>query len=1255
LIGADPAVGCAAAPEYAIIHYQRPAGDYGTVERNDYWGLHLWGDAIADGEGTDWATPKQFMGEDDFGRFAFIRLKDASKNVNFIVHTPSGDSVPNTREPGGDRAFKPSETPEIWLKQGDATVYTSAATAQGFVTVHYKRPAGDYGPETGDAPYWGLHLWGDAIADGVGTDWSAPRRRDGVDAFGAFYNIPIKDASKPVNFIVHTPSGDSVPDTREPGGDRNFVPDDLADIWLVQGDETVNRSRATAENMAVIHYYRPDGDYGDSTSTDFRDFWGLHVWTGAATPTDWPQPIKPAGRDAFGVFFHVPLQADATTLAYIIHRGDNKDPGPDQFLDLVNIGYEVWQISGRTDYLLPTSEGCVQNGDLTEAAAHWVSEDTIAWNIEDGAANTYKLHYQPTGAMVLAPSGIVGGASINLAFVPGGLSSALKAKFPHLAGYAALRVSPEDREKIRDILKGKIAVSATALTDEGGALVDATSLQIPGLVDALYTYGGELGVMYQGRSPILRLWAPTAKSVTLHLFDTSTVAESTTYSMTGDMETGVWSVSGAPGWTGKFYRYEVEVYVPSTGKVERNMVTDPYSFSLSMNSTRSQIVNLANAELRPAGWNSVKKPRLDAFEDIVLYELHLRDFSINDASVTESNRGTYKAFTERKSDGMRHLRGLAEAGLTHIHLLPLFDIASINENAAERTEPDAALLATYPPNSTLQQAAVAAVADEDGFNWGYDPFHYTAPEGSYSTNPDGTTRIREFREMVASLNQSGLRVVMDVVYNHTAASGQNDKSVLDKVVPGYYHRLKPETGEVEISTCCQNTATEHAMMEKLMIDSVVTWATQYEVDGLRFDLMGHHMKANMTKLRQVLNKLTIANSGVDGSKIYLYGEGWNFGEVADNARGVNATQLNMPGTGIGTFNDRLRDAVRGGGPFDGGEDLKKQGFVNGLYYDPNDLNQGTPEEQKARLLLYEDQIRVGLAGNLRDYLFEDRNGATVTGKDVDYTGSPTGYALDPQETINYIEAHDNQTLFDAIQTKAPIAATMEERVRMHNLGMSVVSLAQGVPFFQAGQDMLRSKSLDRNSYNSGDWFNKLDFTFESNNWGDGLPPAEENEPSWPVLGPLLANPALKPARTHIVDAVDHFQEMLRIRKSSKLFRLETAEDITQRVRFDNTGTDQEPGLIVMSIADGAAGDEGTQPEQYRMDDLDRRYDQIIVLFNPTDETQTFTKAALAGTELRLHPVQANSADPLVRTANFDMAAGVFSIPPRTTAVFVEGR
>jgi len=679
---------------------------------------------------------------------------------------------------------------------------------------------------------------------------------------------------------------------------------------------------------------------------------------------------------------------------------------------------------------------------------------------------------------------------------------------------------------------------------------------------------------------------------------------------------------GRPNCAGKFYLYEVEVYVPATGRIEQNLVTDPYSLSLSTNSLRSQIVDLSSAQLKPPSWETLVKPPLAAPEDIVLYELHLRDFSISDSSVPQAERGTYLAFTHEDTNGMRHLKALAEAGLTHLHLLPVFDIASVNEDRSTWQVPDEARLAALPPDSDQQQALVRA-AGPDGFNWGYDPYHYTTPEGSYATDPNGSLRILEFRRMLQALNQAGLRVVMDVVYNHTHASGQDAKSVLDKAVPGYYHRLNA-SGQVEQSTCCANTATEHAMMRKLMIDSLLTWAREYKVDGFRFDLMGHHMLADMQAVRAALDALTLEKDGVDGREIYMYGEGWNFGEVANNARGMNAVQQNMGGTGIGVFNDQLRDAVRGGNPFG---DITEQGFGTGLYFQPNASERRDPYQQKSRLMDYADLIRASLAGNLKNYILQRANGES----------HPVGgYAFDPQENVVYVAAHDNETLWDIIQIKAAAWASLEERVRMNTLALSLVAFCQGVPFFHAGDDLLRSKSLDRNSYDSGDWFNKIDWTYNDNNWGVGLP--AEGRDKWDLFRPLLANPALKPGKGQITFSAQVFREYLRIRRSSPLFRLRTAEQVEQVVSFLNTGPQQIPGLIILRLTDS----EG----------LDPLYKQVLVLFNASLQTAWFEAVELRGFRFELHPVQAASADELIRRADFDTSKGRFSVPGLSAAVFV---
>ncbi len=650
--------------------------------------------------------------------------------------------------------------------------------------------------------------------------------------------------------------------------------------------------------------------------------------------------------------------------------------------------------------------------------------------------------------------------------------------------------------------------------------------------------------------------------------------------------------------------------------------------ALTTNSERSVVADLEDPALKPPGWSTLRAPALAQDEDRNIYELHIRDFSIGDTSVPAEERGTYRAFTHADTAGMKHLRELADAGLNTVHLLPAFDIATIEERRDAQKTPDCDL-ESYAPDSTQQQECVEGVRSEDGFNWGYDPLHYTAPEGSYATNPEGPDRTLEFRQMVDGLNRAGLQVVMDVVYNHTAASGQADKSVLDRVVPGYYHRLSA-TGTQETSTCCANTATEHAMMEKLMIDSVLTWAREYKVNGFRFDLMGHHSKQNMLNLRAALDELTVKRDGVDGKKIYLYGEGWNFGEVADNARFEQASQLNLGGTGIGSFSDRLRDAVRGGGPFD--EDPRIQGFASGLFTDSNKAPvNGTEEEQRKRLMHLEDLIKLGLAGNLADFTFTDSSGKQVTGREVDYNGSPAGYAEDPSETVTYVDAHDNETLFDVLTLKLPADTPMADRVRMNTVALSATAFSQGVVFWHAGADILRSKSLDRNSYDSGDWFNRVDWTRRESTFGSGLPRRADNESKWQYMKPLLADPALRPGPADMDAAHAAAEDLLRIRMSTPLFRLGTAAAIQDKVSFPSAA----PGVIAMKIDDTVGSD------------ADPGLDGVLVVFNASPDPRTVDEV---GDGWTLHEVQADGADPVVKKSA--ASGGAVTVPGRTTAVFV---
>ncbi|GAA4625182.1 pullulanase-type alpha-1,6-glucosidase [Cellulomonas oligotrophica] len=890
-----------------------------------------------------------------------------------------------------------------------------------------------------------------------------------------------------------------------------------------------------------------------------------------------------------------------------------------------------------------------------QLAAHWVDATTIALPTAfvpsgtDAADLTFTLHGSTDAALQVDDGQVTGGEEHPLTVLPDGLTDAQAARFPALAGYLALRLDA-DPATVEELLTGQLLVRQGAADGTAQAV---TGVQVPGVLDDVYADAARatLGTTWRRGAPTQTLWAPTAQDVDLLVWpadrrgrlDTSAEPVRRAAERRAD---GTWSVGGPKAWAGAAYLWEVTVYAPTTGEVEINRVTDPYAVALTLNSTHGVLVDLDDPRYRPRQWERTPQPVVRPVEQTI-YELHVRDFSISDATVPERLRGTYGAFAVRSSDGRDHLRRLADAGLTTVHLLPTFDIASIEEDRTAQAEP-ACDLASLPPDSPEQQECVTAVAADDAFNWGYDPWHWTAPEGSYAVDATGGARLAEFRTMVGALHADGLQVVLDQVFNHTAASGQDARSVLDRVVPGYYHRLNA-TGQVETSTCCQNVATEHAMAEKMMVDSVVTWARDHKVDGFRFDLMGHHSRATMEKVRAALDDLTPRRDGVDGSKVYLYGEGWNFGEVADDRLFEQATQGQLGGTGIGTFSDRLRDAVRGGGPFD--ENPRVQGFGSGAFTDPNgDPVNGTADEQRARVQHQGDLLRLGLAGNLRDYALPTSDGTVRTGDEIDYNGQPAGYAESPEEVVTYVDAHDNETLFDNLALKLPQGTSMDDRVRMNTVSLATTALAQTPSFWHAGADLLRSKSLDRNSYDSGDWFNVLDWSQQTNGFARGLPPAADNEAKWPYQQPLLADPALVPTPEHIGTAHEAALELLEIRSSTRLLHLGSAELIGSRVTFPGAGADAAPGVVVMHVEDRRGWDRAAH--RWRTD-VDRRLDGLLVVVNASDEPTTQTVGALAGRRYALHPVQARGQDDVVRTTRYDRATGAVTVPARTVAVLVE--
>lgn len=878
----------------------------------------------------------------------------------------------------------------------------------------------------------------------------------------------------------------------------------------------------------------------------------------------------------------------------------------------------------------------LQPAVAADARAYWLNRQLIKWPGADASGGAFKLYYSASASLHATPGARVSGAdgSLALARFDGGLPSDVAQRFKFVGNGAVLTLAAADTARLGGVLTQQVMLVQEA---DDGTVRDATTLQIAGVLDDLYASAAkarDLGVSV-GKQTGFKLWAPTAQRVALCTYASGSGKASAITAMQRDDATGIWSAHLDGSRSGQYYQYVVDVVTPSAGLV-RNLVTDPYSISLTTDSRRSYIADLNAAKLKPAGWDKTPAPKkVAAQSDMTVYELHVRDFSINDSTVSAANRGKYTAFTEAGSNGMKHLAALSKAGMTDIHLLPVYDIGSVPEKGCVTPVIPPGL----KPDSEEQQALVAKTQATDCYNWGYDPYHYNAPEGSYATDPaDGAKRIVEFRRMVQALHKTGLRVGMDVVYNHTFIAGQNEKSVLDRVVPGYYHRLNAK-GAIERSTCCDNTATENLMMAKLMIDSVEQWAVQYKIDSFRFDLMGHQPRAAMEQLQERADRSTGRHGS--GRPINLIGEGWNFGEVADGARFVQASQLSLNGSGIGTFSDRGRDAVRGGGAGDNGvQMITQQGYINGLVYDANAQAGSRPASE---LLQASDLVKVGLAGSIRSYPLQTSDGKTRLLQDIVYGGNqPAGYASEPGEVVNYVENHDNQTLYDINAFKLPRATTSAERAQVQMLGAAINAFSQGVAYFHAGFDILRSKSLDRNSFESGDWFNRIDWSYQDNYYGTGVPRAEDNGKDYDLIKPLLRDASIKPSPKDIAYARDAFRDLLAIRSSSTLFRLRTAADIKQRLHFHNTGGGQVPTVIVAHL-DGA-GYAGAN------------FKSITYLINVDKVAQRVTIDVEKNRRYQLHPVHTNMAAADKRVAleaKYDATSGTFAIPPRSAVVFVE--
>lgn len=1003
------------------------------------------------------------------------------------------------------------------------------------------------------------------------------------------------------------------------------------------------------DNQAILFYNRGDVDANNSPSDPVYNGYRLHTWNNESCDSYAPSSIAQSWSNGlpfdgidpnYGAYWILELKADYSDCAnFIIHIGTDdagkEMGGNDKQMNLVQDDPDFvrmnWTFSGNpTVFEFPVVSLGQAALKVEEAAAHWLDVNTLVWDHGSNQITEVKLHYATDAVITADEDSNVSGTAIALTAAT--LTSEQMAIHPLVASWPAFSGSWSAADA-KAVMKGHVVLVGY---DASGLAIKATNVQTAKALDALYTAAADdaneatLGLTYNGSGIDVALWAPTAQSVMLNIYRDDGVLEQQ-LAMNEDSATGIWHYTAPLSLDRRYFRYELSLYHYATNKFETITSTDPYSVSLAMNGEYSQFVNLTDADLYPDGWDGHTVPTITDPEDAVIYEMHLRDFSAFDSSVSANYRGKYLAFTEAGSDGVSHLSALQAAGLTHIHLLPVNDIATINEFSNLivdidstigdlcRVNPDAnvcgsqdesatikSVLESYSPLSEQAQALVNDMRGYDSFNWGYDPKHFNVPDGIYATEASGVARIKEFRAMVKSIHDMGLRLVTDVVYNHTNSAGTFDNSVFDKVVPGYYHRRDIYTGSVTQSTCCNDTELYNTMMDKFMKDSLLLWTQAYGIDGFRFDIMSHGSKAQMLAARDLVQTIDPDN--------YFYGEGWYRGDGYDSTA---ANQENMAGTEIATFNDRLRDAVR---------------YADMFKADGNTASQ--------------DIVKLGMAGQLADYILLGSNGVAASGSGF----NPSSYALDPADVINYVSKHDNETLWDMLQFQLPYATPLAERVRIANMAAAVPLMSQGIPFLQLGGDMLRSKSLDKNSYDSGDWFNQVDYTQQSNNWNVGLPLAQDNSYRWYAdpnsddlsISELAASGNTRPYAADIQFASTVFKEFLSIRRDSKLFRLTTAEDVIARVGFHNLDRNQTHGVIVMSIDDGIG-----------LTDLDPNHDAIVVVMNATANEIQHTVATASGFEL--HPTQVASSDAVVAGASFSAGVdeGTFTVPARTMAVFVK--
>jgi pullulanase len=714
----------------------------------------------------------------------------------------------------------------------------------------------------------------------------------------------------------------------------------------------------------TVHYQRPGGDYNG---------WNLWIWKNSDNNSlDAPisqTGVQFTGDDDFGKSVTVKIEGmkNFKDVGIIVRLNDwsAKDIDIDRFVTQFdeNGRAEIWLV--QNDKNIYTQKPKI---DLKISRASFDSLNEVRVELNRGL----KL-----------VSGSTNGFSIT-------------------GGLEIIDVRPDNPNRPEDIeliltLKTKISLNQKYRISHptyGQADVILGKLMTSPEFEKLFTYtGNDLGPTYQKTQTTFRLWAPTATKIDLITFSTATSDVKNRYEMKPDLQ-GTWTFTLNGDQDGLIYAYSVEVY----GEV--NEVIDPYVKSSTANGKRGVVIDLTSTN--PKDWRIAKPKFSGKPTDAVIYELHVRDLSMDEsAPFPLASRGKFSGLTFSKLKGASGqpvgVNAIKDLGITHVQLLPIYDFASVDELSPT-------------------------------FNWGYDPLNYNVPEGSYSSDPNNPkARITELKQAIQSLHDQGIRVMMDVVYNHVYDAKSFSQN---KIIPGYWFRTDSNGNLTSASGCGNDSASERSMVRKFIVDSVTYWAKEYNLSGFRFDLMGLHDIETMQEVRSAVNK-------IDPS-IIIIGEGWNMGT---HPAEIRANQLNIRKLpGVGVFNDQIRDGIKGS-VFDS----KEKGYVTGNF-------------------VKKPNVQAGIVGNIA---FSSSVYGSFT-------------TVSTSQSVNYVESHDNNTLLDKL--KLSLDARDKNSIdSYHRLSSSIPLLAQGLPFIHAGQEFQRTKDGDPNSYKSSDQINSLKWDLVATN------------------------------------------------------------------------------------------------------------------------------------------------------------------------------